>query len=261
MSTATYETIVTSVEQGVLTITMNRPDQLNACTTQMLQELTNAFRSAQKNDEVRAVVLTGAGRAFSAGQDLQDVKDGVDYGEHLQTTYNPLVKAVTSLEKPVVAAVNGVAAGAGASLAFACDFRIAHESASFLQAFVHIGLVPDSGATYFLPRLVGTAKALELAVLGNKVKADEAAQLGLVTEVVSKEDFEKRVLEFATHLAQLPTKAVGWMKKAMHGSFDRTLEESLDQEAFGQTIAGRTMDHQEGVQAFLEKRTPNFTGK
>ncbi|HEX7065027.1 MAG TPA: enoyl-CoA hydratase-related protein [Bacillales bacterium] len=255
------ETIQYEVEGGIARITLNRPDKLNAFNGQMHKELADALKQAGKDSEVRVVVLTGEGRAFCSGQDLADVGEDVDFAEVLRKGYNPIIETLTGMEKPVVAAVNGTAAGAGVSLALACDFRLAHEKASFVEAFINIGLVPDSGNLYFLPRLIGHAKALELAVLGEKVKAAKAEELGLVTKVVPADDWETEVQAFAERLASMPTKAIGLIKRYMQKSWENDLGEVLENEAYAQKIAGSTEDFKEGVQAFLEKRKPKFQGK
>ncbi|HEU5138798.1 MAG TPA: enoyl-CoA hydratase-related protein [Bacillales bacterium] len=255
------ETIQYAVEGGIARITLNRPDKLNAFNTQMHKELADALKQARKDSEVRVVVLTGEGRAFCSGQDLADVGEDVDFAEVLRKGYNPIIETLAGMEKPVVAAVNGTAAGAGVSLALACDFRLAHEKASFVEAFINIGLVPDSGNLYFLPRLVGHAKALELAVLGEKVRADKAEELGLVTKVVSADDWESEIQAFAERLANMPTKAIGLIKRYMQKSWENDLGEVLENEAYAQKIAGSTEDFKEGVQAFLDKRKPKFQGK
>ncbi|HET7628876.1 MAG TPA: enoyl-CoA hydratase-related protein [Bacillales bacterium] len=255
------DTIKRTVEDGVAWITMNRPDKLNAFNKQMHAELKETLKQVKKDNEVRAVVLTGEGRAFCSGQDLADVGEDADFSEILRKRYNPLIESITSLEKPVIAAVNGTAAGAGMSLALACDFRLAHEKASFIEAFINIGLVPDSGSLYFLPRLVGHAKAMELAVLGEKVRADEAEKLGLVTKVIPDAEWEEAVKAFAERLANMPTKAIGLIKRYMNKSWENDLSEVLENEADAQQIAGYSADYKEGVQAFLEKRKPKFTGK
>jgi len=247
-----YETILSETVDGVLTLTLNRPDVLNAVTDTMLAELQDALRSAERNAAVRCIVLTGAGRGFCAGQDLNArsaAADGrrVSVGEHLRHGYNPLVQRIRGIEKPVIAAVNGVAAGAGANLALACDLRIASETASFVQAFVKIGLVPDSGGTVFLPMLVGYAKAAELAFTGDRIGAEESLRLGLVNQVVPAAALMQTTHALATRLAALPTRAIGLTKRA----FNR---------AMMQELASRTTDHTEGVAAFLEKRVPTFTG-
>lgn len=252
---------------GVRTLRLNRPDVLNAFNIDLLTALARAARDAEKDKAVRCLVITGAGRGFSAGQDLADVADRyqsdepLELGAHLRTRYNPLIAGLRTMEKPVIAAVNGVAAGAGASLALACDLRIAAESASFVQAFVNVGLVPDTGSTFFLPRLVGAARALELAFTGRKVKADEALRIGLVNLVVPDGDLAAETMKLAKKLADLPTRAIGLTKRAMNTAWSADLEGQLDYEAMLQTTAGRTHDHREGVTAFLEKRPPRYTGE
>lgn len=255
------ETIDYQLEGGVARITLNRPDKLNAFNGQMHKELTETLKKAKKDADVRAIVLTGAGRAFCSGQDLSDVEGDIDFGEILRKRYNPLIETLAGIEKPVIAAVNGTAAGAGVSLALACDFRLAHEKASFVEAFINIGLVPDSGNLYFLPRIVGHAKAMELAVLGEKVRANEAKEIGLVTKVISADDWASEVSTFAERLANMPTKAIGLIKRYMRKSWESDLSEVLDHEAYAQKIAGESDDYHEGVQAFLEKRKPDFKGK
>ncbi|MDN4075704.1 MULTISPECIES: enoyl-CoA hydratase-related protein [Fictibacillus] len=255
-----FETIMYETRAGVAWITLNRPEKLNAFTSVMHKEMLSALKMAGKDEEVRAVVITGAGRAFCSGQDLGG-SENPDYGEVLRQGYNPMVQALVSIEKPVIAAVNGVAAGAGMSLALACDFRVASDKASFIEAFIHVGLVPDSGNLYFLPRLVGHAKAMELAVLGEKVTAEQAKEFGLVTKVVSDATFVQEVETFAVRLANMPTKAIGLIKRYMNKSWESDLTEVLEYEALAQKTAGGTVDHKEGVTAFMEKRKPVFTGK
>jgi len=260
-----YETILSETVDGVLTLTLNRPDVLNAVTDTMLAELQDALRSAERNAAVRCIVLTGAGRGFCAGQDLNArsaAADGrrVSVGEHLRHGYNPLVQRIRGIEKPVIAAVNGVAAGAGANLALACDLRIASETASFVQAFVKIGLVPDSGGTVFLPMLVGYAKAAELAFTGDRIGAEESLRLGLVNQVVPAAALMQTTHTLAARLAALPTRAIGLTKRAFNRAMIPNLDAILDYEADMQDLASRTTDHTEGVAAFLEKRVPTFTG-
>jgi len=261
-----YETILSEMTDGVLTLTLNRPDVLNAVTDAMLAELQNAFRDAERDAAVRCIVLTGAGRGFCAGQDLNARVGAADaprlsVGDHLRQGYNPLVRRIRAIEKPVIAAVNGVAAGAGANLALACDIRIASETASFVQAFVKIGLVPDSGGTLFLPMLVGYAKAAELAFTGDRIGAEECLRLGIVNQVVPADAFVEKTRELATRLAALPTRAIGLTKRAFNRAMMPDLDAVLEYEADMQMLAGRTKDNNEGVAAFLEKRPPRFTGE
>ncbi len=261
-----YETILSETVDGVLTLTLNRPDVLNAVTDAMLAELQSAFRDAERDAAVRCIVLTGAGRGFCAGQDLNArgrATDGprVSVGDHLRQGYNPLVRRIRAIEKPVIAAINGVAAGAGANLALACDIRIASETASFVQAFVKIGLVPDSGGTLFLPMLVGMAKAAELAFTGDRIGAAECLRLGLVNQVVPADAFMETTRALAIRLAALPTRAIGLTKRAFNRAMMPDLDAVLEYEADMQTLASRTQDNKEGVAAFLEKRPPVFTGQ
>ncbi len=262
-----YETIRYEVAEGVATVTLSRPEVLNAICARMLSELAEAMKQAERDGAVRAIILTGAGRAFCAGQDLQAIKDaytGSDttppLGDLLRTGYNPLILRMRNLEKPILAAVNGVAAGAGCSLALACDLILASETASFLQAFVRVGLVPDSGGLFFLPRLVGFARAMELCLRGEAVGAREAERFGLVNRVVTPDDLPKAAREWALGLAQGPTKAIGLIKRGLNRSLSSNLEGMLEVETQLQEIAGRTRDHREAVLAFLEKRVPRFQG-
>lgn len=262
-----YETILSESVDGVLTLTLNRPDVLNAVTDAMLGELQDAFRAAERDAAVRCIVLTGAGRGFCAGQDIsganQQQQGGMpaSIGDHLRHGYNPIVRRIRTIEKPVIAALNGVAAGAGANIALACDIRIASEAASFVQAFVKIGLVPDSGGTLFLPMLVGYAKAAELAFTGDRIGAEESLRLGLVNQVVPADHLMEKSRELATRLASLPTRAIGLTKRAFNRAMMPNLDAVLDYEADMQEIAGRTQDYREGVAAFRERRTPTFTGQ
>jgi 2-(1,2-epoxy-1,2-dihydrophenyl)acetyl-CoA isomerase len=256
-----YETITYHIENGIAWLTLNRPDRLNAFTDQMNKEVGHALKSAEGTENVRCIVITGNGRAFCSGQDLEGVNEEMDHGEVLRNSYGPMMKQLAKTEKPVVAAINGVAAGAGLSLALACDFRVASEKASMVQAFIHVGLIPDSGNLYYLPRLIGHAKALELAVFGEKISATEAKELGLVSKVISQETWSEEVDAFAKRLANLPTKAIGLIKRSLHTSWHSSFEHYLENEAQGQRIAGLTRDHREGVTAFLEKRKPRFIGK
>lgn len=262
-----YETIEYEVREAVCTITLNRPEVYNAFSETMTAELLAALKAADKDESVRAVILTGAGKAFSSGQDLKSLKEHYVegyvpvLGGRLRKGYNPIILKMRNMEKPIIAAVNGVAAGAGCSLALAADIRIMAESATLIEVFVHVGLVPDSGSTYILPRLVGMGKAFELCATGDKVGAEEALRLGLTNKVVADDAVMAAAEEFARRLASLPTKAIGLTKRLLNQAFDNTLERQLEAEAFVQETAGRTADHFEGVRAFIEKRKPNFQGK
>lgn len=256
-----FETIFYSVENGVARIKLNRPNTLNAFVGQMNKEITKAIKAASSSEEVRCIVITGEGRGFCSGQDLLEVDENMDHGQVLREKYGPMIKQIYQCEKPIIAAVNGIAAGAGFSLALACDFRLLSDRASFLNAFIHIGLIPDSGNSYFLTRLVGEAKALEISVLGEKLPADQALALGLATKVVSSDNWDAEVNQFAERIAALPTKAVGLIKRTIKAAGELTFTDYLEEEAQGQRIAGLTKDHREGVQAFMEKRKPTYIGK
>jgi 2-(1,2-epoxy-1,2-dihydrophenyl)acetyl-CoA isomerase len=250
-------------EAGVATIILNRPEALNSLTVPMKQDLLAAFRRVERDAAVRAVVLTGAGRAFCAGQDLRErlQPDAAPLGVELRERYNPIIRAMRALPKAIVGAINGVAAGAGASLAMACDIRIAAEGASFALAFGRVGLVPDSGATWFLPRLVGATRAAELALLNEPVSAPDAVRLGLVGRVVPADRLPSVAQEVAARLAAGAPRATALTKRALDAAWERDLDAALDAEADLQDEAGRTKDHAEGMAAFLEKRAPRFTGE
>jgi 2-(1,2-epoxy-1,2-dihydrophenyl)acetyl-CoA isomerase len=258
-------TVLVDVEAatGVATVTLNRPDALNSLTVPMKRELLAAFRRLDREASVRAVILTGAGRAFCAGQDLRErlEPDAAPLGEEVRERYNPIVRAMRGSPKPIVGAINGVAAGAGASLALACDIRIAAEGASFALAFGRVGLVPDSGATWFLPRLVGDARAAEMALLNEPVSAADAARIGLIGRVVPADQLLPEAQAIAARLAAGAPKAIALTKRALATTWDRDLDAALEYEAHIQDLAGRTADHREGMSAFLEKRPPNFTGE
>jgi 2-(1,2-epoxy-1,2-dihydrophenyl)acetyl-CoA isomerase len=258
-----YETILYTPDEGVLTITLNRPDVLNAFNRKMTDEIQDALKKAERDSNVRCIVFTGAGRAFSSGEDLKarTAEGNSDFGSTLRDRYNPIVLKMRNIEKPVLGSINGVAAGAGCSLALACDMRIASEKARFIEVFVRVGLVPDSGSSFFLPRLVGLGKALEMAFLGDEVGAEEALRLGLVNRVVPPEELESATRELALRLAKGPTKAIGLAKRAMNRALHMDLEQILDYEVYAQETAGASADHKEGLAAFAEKRPPNFAGK
>lgn len=225
--------------------------------------LQRTLDECAKDDNVRAIVLKGEGKAFCAGQDLAEVMDpdGPELKSIVGDHYNPIVSRIRSIEKPIIAAVNGVAAGAGANMALACDIVFAKKSASFIQAFSKIGLIPDSGGTYFLPRIIGMQKAMALMMTGDKVSAEEAEEMTMIYKAVNDEDFDETVMTFAEKLSKMPTRALGLTKKAVNSSYNNTMEEQLDLEENLQNEASKTNDFDEGVQAFLEKRTAKFTGK
>jgi len=251
------------VAERVATITLDRPETLNALTVRLKEELLGAFRSVARDDAVRAVILTGAGRAFCAGQDLRErlEPEAAPLAVELRERYNPMILAMRRLEKPILGAINGVAAGAGASLAFACDLRIAAEEASFVLGFGRIGLVPDSGATWLLPRLVGAARAAELAMISEPLSATDAARYGLVLRVVPGDALQDEARKLAVRLADASPRAIALTKRALERTWAASLDEQLEYEAYLQGIAGSTTDHAEGISAFLEKRSPRFTGE
>lgn len=260
----TYETILVKMDQGVMTVRLNRPDSLNAFNDQMISETTQAFKGAARNREVRSVVITGEGRAFSSGQDLKDITergDNFSLRQHLQNGYNKLILSMVNLEKPVVAAVNGVAAGAGCSVALAADIRIASDKASFIQVFSRVGLIPDSGSTWILTRLIGYSRAYEMAITSDRINAERALRWGLVNEVAPADQLLEITNGWAQTLASGPTLAYGLTKRAMNKGLSMSLTDSLEYEAKLQELASRSDDYQEGVQAFLEKREPQFKGK
>lgn len=258
-------TILTSRSGGVARLTLNRPDKLNAFTRAMHAELRAALMAAGTDPDCRVVVLTGAGRAFSAGQDLADTGaasgSAMDAGRMLDEAYNPLIKLITTLEKPVIAAVNGIAAGAAANIAFACDLVYAARSASFLQAFARIGLIPDAGGTWVLPRLAGPMRARGLAMLAEPLPAEKAEAWGLIWKCVDDDKFEAEVAAVAGKLAAAPTYALALAKQALAVSSNNTLAQQLDLERDLQRLAGASPDAREGIVAFLEKRPPKYTGR
>ena len=255
--------LITSLNNGVFKITLNRPEVYNSFNQAMAFSLQKELDYCAQNDEIRTILITGSGKAFCAGQDLSEATDpnGPELESIVRDHYNPIILKIRSLEKPVIAAVNGVAAGAGANIALACDLTIAQENASFIQAFSKIGLIPDSGGTYFLPRIIGVQKALALMFTGDKISAKEAEELNMIYKCIPEEDFEDFTLKIAEKMALMPTRAFGLTKKAVNQSLDNTLEQQLNLEEKLQTEAGKTKDFQEGVQAFLEKRKAKFKGK
>jgi 2-(1,2-epoxy-1,2-dihydrophenyl)acetyl-CoA isomerase len=257
--------IDTSTNESILTITLNRPDKFNSFTEPMGLQFQQALNDAE-NDSVRCVLLNANGKAFCAGQDLPEVVDrgkdkNYELAETVRTTYNPIIRAIRQLDKPVVCAVQGTAAGAGANIAFACDIVIASHKAVFVQAFSKIGLIPDSGGTFFLPRLIGTARANAMYLLDEKISAEEAVEFGLIYKAVNHRNLHDETHEISRKLASMPTKGFGLFKKAINQSFENTLNQQLNLEAEYQTLAGKTSDYREGVDAFLEKRRPDFKGK
>jgi 2-(1,2-epoxy-1,2-dihydrophenyl)acetyl-CoA isomerase len=258
-----FEHLLYQVSDHICTITLNRPQVYNALSGALLQEITQAIHNAGADDAVRVVVLTGSGeKAFSSGADLKaGMASGMSLGESLRTNYNPLILAMRNLPKPIIGRLNGIAAGAGCSIALACDVIIAAETAALSQIFVNIGLVPDAGSSYFLPRLVGTAKAFELASTGRIVPAAECLTLGLVSQVVPVGQLDEAVAVLATQYAQAPTKAIGYMKLILNQSHENTLEQVLALEADSQDLCGHTHDAGEGIMAFLQKRKAVYLGK
>lgn len=257
-----FKNLLLDIQNGIATITLNRPDVFNAFNDEMSYELQDALKQVEKDSAVRVVVLTGSGKAFCSGQDLKAAAAAGNrsFMDSLHKRYNPIIRAMRNMPKPILCKLNGVAAGAGCSLALACDMIIASENASLIEVFINVGLVLDSGSSYFLPRLVGSNKAFEWATMGTKVSAAEAAQYGVVNKVVKAEELDEAVNQIAAYYASAPTKAIGLMKKMLNKSFHSDLETMLDYEAYCQEIAGNSSDNKEGVQAFLEKRKPNFTG-
>ncbi|WP_106792020.1 enoyl-CoA hydratase-related protein [Aquimarina sp. Aq78] len=252
------------IDNGIAKITLNRPETFNSFNREMALLLQKTLDECNTNDEVRAIMLTGNGKAFCAGQDLKEVTSpelNPGFRKILEEHYNPIIRRIRTIEKPIVAAVNGVAAGAGANIALACDIVIVSEAASFIQAFSKIGLIPDSAGTFFLPRLIGFQKASALMMLGDKVSAKEAEQLGMVYKMVEVEAFEEEAVKLTSKLALMPTKALGLTKRLLNQSLVNTLEEQLTMESDLQIESAESEDYAEGVNSFIEKRKPIFKGK
>lgn len=262
----TFEHLLFSVEDGVALLSLNRPEQLNSFTPPMHLELREALKQVRQTPEVRVLLLTGEGRGFCAGQDLSDRNVAPeaampDLDASIETYYNPLIRALRDLPMPVICAVNGVAAGAGANIPLACDLVLAARSASFIQAFCKIGLIPDSGGTWMLPRLIGMARAKALALLGERLTAEQAADWGLIYRVVDDAELRSEALKLARHLATQPTSGLALIKRSLNASFDNSFDEQLDLERDLQRLAGRSDDYREGVSAFMAKRSPTFRGR
>jgi len=260
---ADYNTLKFEIQQNAAHITLNRPDVFNAFNDEMSYEFQQALKAVKKSPDIRALVITGAGKAFCSGQDLKEIADKEDrsLSDSLKKRYNPIIKTIREMEEPVIGVLNGVAAGAGCSLALACDYLLASEKAKLTEIFINVGLVPDSGSSYFLPRLVGPQKAFEWATMANKISAEEAREWGIVNEVLSEDALNERVEAVATYYAQAPTKAIGMIKKMLNKSSYSDLDTMLEYEMYCQEIAGRSEDYAEGVKAFNEKRKPDFKGK
>ena len=258
-----YKFLLFRNEQGIATISLNRPEVYNALNDEITYELQDALREAARDESIRVVVITGQGKAFCAGQDLKasPVSGGRSFMDSLQKRYNPIIRAMRGLPKPVICRLNGVAAGAGCSIALACDMIIASEEATLIEIFINIGLVPDSGSSYFLSRLAGSAKAFELCTMGTRIKASEGVALGLINRCVPPQQLDDALKEYTDYFSKAPTKSIGLIKKMLQKATHATLDEMLDYEAYCQEIAGSTEDYREGVAAFLAKRSPRFSGK
>ncbi len=261
-----FETVLFEVKGGVAKLVLNRPDKLNSFNATMHSDIRDCMKRVERDDEIRCLLITGSGRGFCAGQDLgdRDVSPDAempDLGQSIEKNYNPLLRRIKALEKPVICAVNGVAAGAGANIALACDIVLAARSASFIQSFSKIGLVPDSGGTWSLPRLVGHARAMALSMLGDKLSAEQAADWGMIWLCLDDDALLTEAEKLAAHLATQPTRGLGYIKRAINTSSTNGFEQQLDLERDLQRLAGRTHDYREGVTAFMNKRKPEFSGQ
>ncbi len=257
-----YETILFEVNEGVATLTLNRPDVFNAFNEQQSFDVIDALKKVEKDKTIRVLILTGAGKAFCSGQDLKSIAGAKNrsLSDSLYKRYNPMIRAMRNLPIPIICKLNGVAAGAGCSMALASDFIVASENACLIEVFINVGLVLDSGSSYFLPRLVGSARAFEMSTMGTKVTAKQALEWGMVNRVVAPEQLDEETQKVADYYAKAPTKAVAMMKKMLNKSFHSDLDTMLEYEAYCQEIAGRSNDYKEGVTAFNEKRKPEFRG-
>jgi 2-(1,2-epoxy-1,2-dihydrophenyl)acetyl-CoA isomerase len=258
-----YNTLTVKLESGLGSITLNRPEVYNAFNDEMSYELQDALKMLGRDQECRVLVITGEGKAFCSGQDLKASSDSTEkrnLGESLHKRYNPIIRAMRKMPKPIICRLNGVAAGAGCSLALACDLIIASEHAKLIEVFVNVGLVLDSGSSYFLPRAVGSVRAFEMATMGTHIKASQALEWGMVNEVVAAEELDAAVGKYVDYYRNAPTMAIGLMKKMLNKAGNADLDEMLDYEAYAQEIAGNSHDHKEGVAAFIEKRRPGFKG-
>lgn len=258
-----FQYIKLEVANNIATITLNRPEVYNALNDGITYEFQEALKKISKDDSIRVVVLTGAGKAFCSGQDLKAAsgQEGRSFLDSLHKRYNPIISAMRNLPKPIICRLNGVAAGAGCSLALACDMIIASEDAVLIEVFINIGLVPDSGSSYFLPRMVSKAKAFELCSMGSRVKTDEALKLGIVNRLAPADQLDIVLKEYTDYFSKAPTRSIGLIKRMLDKSATSTLDQMLEYEAYCQEIAGTSNDYKEGVSAFLEKRKPDFTGK
>lgn len=257
-----YKFIIADTKDSILSVKLNRPEVYNAFNEDMLFELQDVFKKASEDSSIRCITLTGEGRAFSSGQDLKDFTDKKStFKEALEKKYNPLINSITSIQKPVICGINGVAAGAGLSLALACDFRIAVESATLIEVFINVGLVPDSGSSFYLPKLIGFARAFEMCTTADKISAAVALEWGLVNKIVSSQKIlEKLMTITAKKYASMPTKSIGMIKNLLNVSYNSDLNSILEMEGKYQDIAGQSNDYKEGVSSFLEKRKPRFSG-